>query len=77
MQFDVIRFNDLLSTRVLGKNLLFEPSIGSTMDVARNAAHEGAPHGTLVVADEQTAGRGRLGRSWLTPLRQRTSGVLA
>jgi len=39
----------------------------STNDVARALASEGAPHGTWVVADRQTAGRGRLGRRWEAP----------
>ena len=34
---------------------------------ARELAEQGAAHGTLVTADEQTAGRGRQGRSWVTP----------
>jgi BirA family biotin operon repressor/biotin-[acetyl-CoA-carboxylase] ligase len=38
--------------------------VGSTNDVARAWAGEGAPHGATVSADHQTAGRGRLGRSW-------------
>ncbi len=37
---------------------------GSTNDDALRLGDEGAPHGTIVVADVQTAGRGRLGRSW-------------
>ncbi len=37
------------------------------MDLARDAALHGAPEGTLALADEQTAGRGRLGRTWVTP----------
>lgn len=41
-------------------------SISSTMDVAVGLAEQGAPHGAIVVADEQTAGVGRLGRSWLS-----------
>lgn len=40
---------------------------GSTNDLARALAARGAPHGTLVTADEQTAGRGRQGRSWTAP----------
>jgi BirA family transcriptional regulator, biotin operon repressor / biotin---[acetyl-CoA-carboxylase] ligase len=40
---------------------------GSTNDRARELAVAGAPHGTLVTADEQTAGRGRQGRSWTAP----------
>ena len=39
----------------------------STNTVARELAARGAPHGTLVTADEQTAGRGRQGRVWSTP----------
>jgi BirA family biotin operon repressor/biotin-[acetyl-CoA-carboxylase] ligase len=38
--------------------------VGSTLDVAHELAQEGAEAGTLIVADAQTAGRGRLGRSW-------------
>ena len=39
----------------------------STNERARVLATGGAPHGTLVTADEQTAGRGRQGRSWVAP----------
>jgi BirA family biotin operon repressor/biotin-[acetyl-CoA-carboxylase] ligase len=41
-------------------------SVGSTMDVAHALGATGAPAGTLILADEQTAGRGRQGRSWLS-----------
>jgi BirA family biotin operon repressor/biotin-[acetyl-CoA-carboxylase] ligase len=41
--------------------------VGSTMDEARRLAAAGAPHGTVVHADEQTAGRGRLQRDWYSP----------
>jgi BirA family transcriptional regulator, biotin operon repressor / biotin---[acetyl-CoA-carboxylase] ligase len=37
------------------------------MDVARKAAKEGASEGTVVVAEEQTTGRARLGRTWINP----------
>jgi BirA family biotin operon repressor/biotin-[acetyl-CoA-carboxylase] ligase len=39
----------------------------STNERAKQLALAGAPHGTLVTADEQSAGRGRQGRSWLAP----------
>jgi BirA family biotin operon repressor/biotin-[acetyl-CoA-carboxylase] ligase len=39
----------------------------STNDLAKTLGAEGAPEGTLVVAEAQTAGRGRLGRNWLSP----------
>ena len=42
-------------------------STTSTMDVASRLAHEGAPHGVVVVADEQTSGRGRRGTTWVSP----------
>jgi len=41
--------------------------IGSTNDEARRLAQEGAPHGTVVHADEQTSGRGRLSHTWFSP----------
>jgi len=41
--------------------------VGSTNDAAKTLARAGAPEGTLVWADEQTAGRGRRGRTWLSP----------
>lgn len=42
------------------------PTVGSTMTEAARLAASGAPHGAIVLADEQTAGVGRLGRSWLS-----------
>jgi BirA family biotin operon repressor/biotin-[acetyl-CoA-carboxylase] ligase len=41
--------------------------VGSTNDIAKQLGAEGAPEATLVIADEQTAGRGRLGRAWWSP----------
>lgn len=51
----------------LGEPLHYFESTGSTNDIAIELASQGAPAGTLVLADEQTAGRGRLDRSWSTP----------
>jgi BirA family biotin operon repressor/biotin-[acetyl-CoA-carboxylase] ligase len=51
----------------LGSPRLHLRSVGSTNDKARELAEQGAPHGTLVTASEQTAGRGRYGRVWVTP----------
>ncbi len=42
-------------------------TIGSTNDEVRRLAAEGAPHGTVVHANEQTAGRGRLAHTWFSP----------
>jgi BirA family biotin operon repressor/biotin-[acetyl-CoA-carboxylase] ligase len=50
-----------------GWDISYRPSVGSTNDLALNAGRQGAPEGLVVVAEEQTAGRGRLGRRWLAP----------
>ena len=56
-----------LRPSIIGRNILYYPSIPSTMVMARRIAGEGAAEGTVIIADEQTAGRGRLGREWLSP----------
>jgi BirA family biotin operon repressor/biotin-[acetyl-CoA-carboxylase] ligase len=56
-----------LSTAVLGQVHEHHASLPSTNDRALAWAREGAPPGALVTADEQTAGRGRLGRRWVSP----------
>ncbi len=50
-----------------GKPLYYYESLDSTNLQAKRLAEEGTPHGALVVADRQTAGRGRRGRSWSSP----------
>jgi BirA family transcriptional regulator, biotin operon repressor / biotin---[acetyl-CoA-carboxylase] ligase len=52
---------------LLGRPRLHLRSTDSTSDRARELAIGGAPHGTLVTASEQTAGRGRQGRRWSAP----------
>ncbi len=41
--------------------------VSSTMDIAKEFAVKGAPEWTVVIAEEQTSGRGRLGRRWISP----------
>jgi BirA family biotin operon repressor/biotin-[acetyl-CoA-carboxylase] ligase len=48
-------------------NIQHHERIGSTNDEARRLAASGAPHGTVVHADEQASGRGRFGRTWFSP----------
>lgn len=50
-----------------GEVLLFLAETGSTNDEAARLAQDGRPEGTVVVAQSQTAGRGRLGREWFSP----------
>lgn len=53
-----------LSTRFLGRNVFYFDSVPSTNNVAKELAGQGAPDGAVVVAEEQTGGKGRLGRHW-------------
>jgi len=56
-----------LDTRFIGQRVIYYPRLTSTMDVAKREAQQGAVEGTIIIADEQTAGRGRLKRAWLSP----------
>ena len=62
--FDRDAFTRALTTRRLGRRLIARASVESTNDVAWDALAEGMPDGTVVVADAQTRGRGRAGRTW-------------
>lgn len=57
----------VLTTRRLGRPTLVCDRIGSTSDVVHEQARAGAHDGLLVIAEEQTAGRGRLDRTWWAP----------
>ncbi|MGN0483727.1 MAG: biotin--[acetyl-CoA-carboxylase] ligase [Lachnospiraceae bacterium] len=64
---DSITENELSSiqkTKWLGKQIYYYDSIDSTNTEAKRLAEEGAPHGALVIANEQTSGRGRRGRDF-------------
>lgn len=56
-----------LETRFVGKRIIYYSKIASTMDVARRKALQGAPEGMVIIAGEQTAGKGRIERVWLSP----------
>jgi BirA family biotin operon repressor/biotin-[acetyl-CoA-carboxylase] ligase len=53
--------------RHLASSVLYYPVTHSTNDVASMLASTGAPEGAVIIADTQTAGRGRLGRRWFSP----------
>jgi BirA family transcriptional regulator, biotin operon repressor / biotin---[acetyl-CoA-carboxylase] ligase len=59
-----VRFG--LQTRLLGRKVVHLNSTGSTNTVARQLAERGVEEGTVVVAETQSRGKGRLGRKWIT-----------
>lgn len=56
-----------LRTRAIGRDFHYLRVTDSTMIDARRLAEQGCAHGAVAVADEQTAGRGTKGRSWVSP----------
>jgi len=57
----------LLKNKFIGKVIYYYESLPSTMDRAMDLGFNAAAEGTLVVAEGQTKGRGRMGRQWLSP----------
>lgn len=58
---------DRLQTKWMGRKAVLLEEVDSTNLAAKRMAAEGAPEGTLILARRQTAGRGRMGRSWKSP----------
>jgi BirA family biotin operon repressor/biotin-[acetyl-CoA-carboxylase] ligase len=58
---------DDLPTRVVGRPITHYERIGSTNDLVKAQARSGHAEGLVVLAEEQTAGRGRMGRGWTAP----------
>ena len=56
-----------LETECFGSEIVFMDSVDSTNSLAMILAAQGAAHGTVVTADEQTDGKGRKGRDWISP----------
>ena len=64
---NVSRLRTLLAGKRLGLPLEYRETTASTNDDAAALGRQGAPEGTTVIADAQTRGRGRRGRSWVSP----------
>ncbi len=69
MDFNKEAIADRLVGRYIGNVIRFFNEAGSTNDIAFNLALHGAPEGTIVIADLQTKGKGRMKRVWQSPPR--------
>lgn len=56
-----------LKTKFIGKNVHYEESVESTQKIAHRLSYEDAPEGTVIIAEEQLSGRGRMDRKWHSP----------
>ena len=56
-----------LETERIGQSITYEESVPTTQELAHRLARENAVEGHVVIADEQTAGKGRMGRLWQSP----------
>ena len=65
-ELDVDRLSSQLSGCAVGREIHLFKTLESTMDEAKRMAEGGAPEGTVVIAEEQKAGRGRFDRSWVS-----------
>ncbi|MDP6454298.1 MAG: biotin--[acetyl-CoA-carboxylase] ligase [SAR202 cluster bacterium] len=67
-ELDIQTLEQKLAQRVVGHRLYYHQSLPSTMDETRRLAGKGAPEGIVVIAEDQTKGRGRFDRPWITPV---------
>lgn len=66
ISFETYRFQKNLETYYVGRSFIYRKETESTMDIAQREISEGAATGTLILAEHQTKGRGRKGRTWLS-----------
>jgi len=52
----------------IGRVIFWLNEVTSTMDIAHQLAHQGFPHGTIIIARKQRKGRGRNNRAWISPV---------
>ncbi len=61
------KIKEELQTKLIGKTIHYFSEVASTNDLAKEMAAIGAKDGTVIIADAQTSGKGRLGRKWASP----------
>ncbi|MGZ7135149.1 MAG: biotin--[acetyl-CoA-carboxylase] ligase [Methanobacterium sp.] len=62
------KLKDALNTSYIGKEIHYFREVDSTNEVAKTLAEEGAPEGTVVIAERQRKGKGRGGKPWISPI---------
>ncbi len=67
MNFDIQIIQKHLTPLAVGSDIRLFATVASTNSVLRDLAKTGAPEGTVVIADEQTAAHGRLAKPWFSP----------
>jgi BirA family biotin operon repressor/biotin-[acetyl-CoA-carboxylase] ligase len=67
LKLNPLEIQNHLNTQLIGNSILWEYEVHSTNDMALELASKGASEGTVVLAESQTRGRGRMGRSWYSP----------
>src|SRR4051812_21252550 len=71
---DVLHADDLLSripaSQIIGRDIRVFEKTTSTNDVVERLAHDGVKEGVVVFAESQSKGRGRLGRTWISPAKK-------
>jgi BirA family biotin operon repressor/biotin-[acetyl-CoA-carboxylase] ligase len=66
-KLDIPALTAQLTTKTMGRHIRYFDEIDSTQTAIQQLAEQGAEEGTLVIAERQTAGRGRMGRKWHSP----------
>jgi len=63
-----VEIKELLNTKFVGKDIVYLNSVDSTNSYGKRLAESDFSDGTVIIAEEQTSGRGRLGRDWVSPM---------
>ena len=71
--YDVDSLREALRGQTVGRRILHFDRIGSSMDETRRLAEAGEPEGLVCIVEEQTKGRGRFNRAWVSPRGQNVS----
>jgi len=65
--YNAVEIQDGLETKIMGRKIFFYEETDSTNTRLRQMVADGSPEGTVAIAEVQTAGKGRLGRAWVSP----------